>query len=82
MVPHSNGGLLALPANIISRWECMEVANTLDFYNMATFTSLRSFIVHSLSLIHLGKATSLPLRGLPESSSTWAGSGLICNYWT
>ncbi len=38
--------LLASPANIRLGWKQMEVANTLAFCDMATFTAKKSFIVH------------------------------------
>jgi hypothetical protein len=45
---HSNGRLLALPANIRLRWKGMAVANTLAYYITATITAVKSFIVQAL----------------------------------
>jgi hypothetical protein len=42
---HSNGRLLALPANIRLRWKLMAVANTLAYYITATITAVKNFIV-------------------------------------
>ncbi len=44
---HSNGRLLALPANIRLRWKSMAVANTLAYYIKATITAVKSFIVQA-----------------------------------
>jgi hypothetical protein len=44
---HSNGRLLALPANIRLRWKSMAVANILAYYVTATITAVKSFIVQA-----------------------------------
>ncbi len=36
---------LGLPANIRLEWKSMEVGNTLAYYDMATITAVKSFIV-------------------------------------
>jgi hypothetical protein len=38
---------LGLPANIRLKWKSMEVGNTLAYYDMATITAVKSFIVQA-----------------------------------
>jgi len=38
---------LGLPANIRLEWKSMEVGNTLAYYDMATITAVKSFIVQA-----------------------------------
>ncbi len=38
---HSISDLLTLPGNIGLGWKFMAVANTLPYYNMATFTAVK-----------------------------------------
>jgi hypothetical protein len=45
--PHSNGRLLALPANIRQRGKSMVVAKFLFYYDMATITAVKSFILQA-----------------------------------
>jgi hypothetical protein len=42
---HCNGRLIVLPANIRLGWKLMEVANTQAYYDMATITAVKSFMV-------------------------------------
>jgi len=42
-----NGRPLVSPSNIRLGWKRMAVANTLAYYDMATFTALKSFIVQA-----------------------------------
>ncbi len=42
---HSNGRLLPLPANIRLGWKSMANSNTLAYYDRATITDVKSFIV-------------------------------------
>ncbi len=44
---HTNGGLLTLPENIILGWEWMEAANTPAYYDKATITAVKNFIVQT-----------------------------------
>jgi hypothetical protein len=41
---HSNGRLLALPANIRLAWKRMAVASTLAYYVTATVMTVKGFI--------------------------------------
>ncbi len=44
-VLYFNGRLLALPTNIRQGWKWLEVANALAYYDTATITAVKSFIV-------------------------------------
>jgi hypothetical protein len=44
---HSNSRLLALPGNISLVWMAMAVANTLAYYDIATITAVKSFILQN-----------------------------------
>jgi hypothetical protein len=51
---HSNGKLLALPANIT-----LEVANTNNYYETASITAIKSFIVHAPRLVYMSPIITL-----------------------
>ncbi len=44
---HSNGRLLALPANVRLGWKGRPFTNTLAYYNIATITTVKSFIAQT-----------------------------------
>jgi hypothetical protein len=44
---NSNGKRLALPTNIRPGWEYMKVANTQAYYERATITAVKCFIVQA-----------------------------------
>ncbi len=46
--PHFNGRLLALPPNIRLTWKGVAMANTLAFYDTATITVVKGFLVQAL----------------------------------
>ncbi len=48
MVLHSNGRLLALRSKIRLEWKCMEVADTLAYYNTEKIMIVKTFIVYTL----------------------------------
>ncbi len=42
-----SGSLLVLPTNIRLGWKSMQVANTLDYYDTAIISAVKSFIVQA-----------------------------------
>jgi hypothetical protein len=62
---HSNGMLLALPPNIKLGWKCREVANTLAYYDTATITAVKTFIVQAQHYLYFSNFQ--PLRQSKQS---------------
>ncbi len=68
---HLHGKLQALLAKIRQEWKDMLVANTLAYYDMATITTVKSFIVRGLEWSEsIGKIANL---------STFQSSFYLCN---
>ncbi len=44
---HSNGRLLALPANISLEWKLIPLSNTPAYYDVAKITAVKSFIAQA-----------------------------------
>ncbi len=60
-VLHSNGRLLTLSPYIRQVQKQMVVKNTLAFYDMSTFTVVKSLVVQALGALFLNDSLILPL---------------------